>query len=155
MSIQLDQIKSYTIREAAKLSGLTESTLRYYETIGLIPHIDRDLSSNYRVYGEDDVNYIVSIACLSATGLSIDDMKEYLSNVDIGEGAADEQVTLLENQDVVLAREEQSLKLRRKYLKTKADYWRAIKAKDVKLAEKIAEKAIAIAKEVKVSQVSP
>jgi DNA-binding transcriptional MerR regulator len=114
MSAYLDQLKNYTIREAAKLSGLTESTLRYYETIGLIPHIDRDRSSKYRVYSEDDINYIVSIACLSATGLSIDDMKEYLSNVDIGDGAADKQVTLLESRDVILAKEEQNLKLQSK-----------------------------------------
>jgi DNA-binding transcriptional MerR regulator len=154
MSAYLDQLKNYTIREAAKLSGLTESTLRYYETIGLIPHIDRDRSSKYRVYSEDDINYIVSIACLSATGLSIDDMKEYLSNVDIGDGAADKQVTLLESRDVILAKEEQNLKLRRKYLRTKADYWQAIKANDPKLAAEIAERAVAIAKEVKVSQVN-
>ncbi|HSW99925.1 MAG TPA: MerR family transcriptional regulator [Patescibacteria group bacterium] len=152
MSTQLNQPKNYTIRETAKLSGLTESTLRYYETIGLIPHIDRDSSSKYRVYSEDDVNYIVSIACLSATGMSIDGMKEYLGNVDIGDGAADKQIALLENQDAILAREEQNLMLRRKYLRTKTEYWKAVKAKDPKLAAEIAEKAIAIAREVKVSQ---
>jgi len=154
MSTQLDKTRSYTIKEAAKLSGLTESTLRYYETIGLIPSIDRDASSKYRVYNEDDVNYIVSIACLSATGLSIEDMKAYLNNVDIGEGAADEQIELLDNQNVKLVEEEQNLKLRQKYLRTKADYWRAVKAHDLKLAAEIAEKAVAIAKEVKISQIS-
>ena len=94
----------------------------------------------------------MSIACLSATGLSIDDMKEYLSNADIGEGAADQQISLLENQNANLVEEERNLKLRQKYLRTKADYWRAIKAKDLKLAAEISEKAVAIAKEVKVSQ---
>jgi DNA-binding transcriptional MerR regulator len=149
MATQLEQTKSYTIREAAKLSGLTESTLRYYETIGLIPSIERDSSSKYRVYSEDDVNYIVSIACLSATGLSIDDMKAYLSNVEIGDSTADEQITLLDNQNALLAEEAKNLKLRQEYLRTKADYWRAIKAKDTALAAKISERAIAIAKEVR------
>ena len=106
MSTQTDRIRSYTIKEAAKLSGLTESTLRYYETIGLIPHIERDYSSEYRVYSEDDMNYIVSIACLSATGMSIQDMQAYLNNVDIGDGASDNQIKLLENQDGRLAEEE-------------------------------------------------
>lgn len=152
MSTQIHQVKSYTIREAAKLSGLTESTLRYYETIGLIPAIERHSSSKYRVYSEEDINYIVSIACLSATGLSIDDMKEYLNNVAIGGGAADEQISLLENQNKVLIEEERNLKLRQKYLRTKADYWRAIKSGDTSLASQIAENAVAIAKEVKTSQ---
>jgi len=67
MSTQAKQ--NYTIQEATKLTGLTSSTLRYYETIGLIPPVQRDSSSKYRVYSEDDINYIVSIACLSATGM--------------------------------------------------------------------------------------
>ena len=154
MSTQTEQIRSYTIKEAAKLSGLTESTLRYYETIGLIPHIERDRSSKYRVYKESDIDYIVSIACLSATGLSIPEMQEYLSNVELGEGAADDQVNLLEGQNARLIEEERNLKLRQEYLRTKADYWRAIKANDKKLAASIATKAVAIAKQVKESQIN-
>lgn len=152
MSTQIDRKQSYTIKEAAVLSGLADSTLRYYETIGLIPHVTRDKSSKYRVYSEDDINYIVSIACLSATGMSIDAMKEYLSNVDRGEGAARDQIKLLDDQNDRLADEERNLKLRRHYLQTKADYWRAVMTGDLDQAAKISEKAIAIAKEVKESR---
>lgn len=38
----------YSIQE----SGLAESTLRYYETVGILPHIDRDESSRHRRYSE-------------------------------------------------------------------------------------------------------
>lgn len=150
MSTQADQ--NYTIREAAKLSGLTGSTLRYYETIGLIPHVRRDNSSKYRVYTEDDINYILSIACLSATGMSIDGMQAYLKNIDKGIGAADEQIKLLDDQNLRLIEEERNLKLRQKYLHTKAEYWRAIANNDQTLADKISKQAVVIAKEVKLSQ---
>lgn len=154
MATILNDTKTYTIKEAAKLSGLPESTLRYYETIGLIPQIERDSSSKYRVYSEQDVDYIISIACLNATGLSIPDMQLYLSNVDMGDEAADDQIRLLDNQGRRLVEEERSLKLRQKYLRTKADYWRAIKSYDPELAEQIAGEARAIAKQVKDSQVN-
>ncbi len=84
----MTKTKTYTIKDAAKISGLPESTLRYYETIGLIDPIQRDASSKYRVYSEDDVNLVVAVACLNATGLSIDDMRQYLKNRERGpEGA--------------------------------------------------------------------
>ncbi len=154
MSTQSGQSQAYTIREAAKLTGLAESNLRYYETIGLIPVVKRDTSSRYRVYSEDDINYIVSIACLSATGMSIEDMKTYLSNVDKGEVAAQEQVRLLDEQSRRLIEETQNLKLRQQYLSTKADYWKAIANKDLAKAKVISEQAVTIAKQVKQTQSS-
>jgi DNA-binding transcriptional MerR regulator len=151
MSTQLGHDQTYTIKETARLTGLAESNLRYYETIGLIPPVQRDRSSKYRVYSEVDVDYIVSIACLSATGMSIEDMKTYLANVDKGEDAACEQVRLLDEQNQKLVAEERYLKLRQKYLKTKAQYWKAIANKDTGLANVISRKAVAIAKDVKLS----
>jgi len=150
MSTQADQ--NYTIKEAAKLTGLSGSTLRYYETIGLIPHVHRDSSSKYRVYTDDDINYIISIACLSATGMSIDDMQTYLQNVEQGSSASDAQIKLLDDQNQRLVDEERNLKLRQKYLRTKAEYWRAIADNNPVLAETISKQAVAIAKEVKLSQ---
>ncbi len=40
----------HSIREASMISGLPESTLRYYEQIGIIDPIARDPSSGHRVY---------------------------------------------------------------------------------------------------------
>src|SRR3954471_23120707 len=119
MSTQTDIKRTYTIMETAKLSGLPESTLRYYENIGIIYPIQRDSSSKYRVYSEDDVNLILGISCLSATGMSLDDMRSYLENQKVGGEAANDQILLLEAQDRRLADEEHFLKLRQKYLKLK------------------------------------
>jgi len=149
MSTQTDVNRTYTIMEAAKLSGLPESTLRYYESIGIIYPIKRDLSSKHRVYSEDDVNLILGISCLSATGMTLEDMRSYLSNQEKGAIAANEQILLLEAQDHRLVEEERFLKLRQKYLRLKVRYWKAIEAKDKPLASDIIKEGIILAKELK------
>src|SRR6266849_10551240 len=109
-------MQQYTIRETAKLSGLPESTLRYYETIGIIHPIRRDSSSKHRAYSEDDVHFAIAIACLNATGMSLEDMRTYLKNRSQGAQAANEQVELLEAQKQRLTEEAHYLELRRRYV---------------------------------------
>lgn len=62
------------------ISGLPESTLRYYEQIGIIAPIARDPSSGHRAYTDEDIQSLVTISCLSATGMPLDAMREYLKN---------------------------------------------------------------------------
>src|SRR5256714_6367342 len=130
MNTQTDKAQLYTIREVARLSGLPESTLRYYETIGLIHPITRDASSKHRVYNEHDVNFAVAIACLNATGMSIEDMRTYLKNRSQGAQAAKEQVELLETQKRRLAEEAHDLELRQRYVDIKIAYWQAVASSD-------------------------
>jgi putative merR family transcriptional regulator len=54
----------YSIKQVSEMSGLPPSTLRYYESIGIIPVISRDSSSKQRVYSEDDLGFIKNVACL-------------------------------------------------------------------------------------------
>ena len=149
MSTKNNSAPQYAIREAAELSGLPESTLRYYETIGLIDRVARDPSSGHRGYGEDDINLVIAVACLSATGMSIEDMRAYLNNR--GQGARSEhaQIVLLEAQKDRLAKEEHYLKLRRRYVDTKIAYWHAVAAGKKKKAEAMANTARKIAKALK------
>ncbi len=141
--------RTYTIMETANLSGLPESTLRYYETIGLIDPIMRDTNSKHRVYGEEDVNLAVAIACLQATGLSIEDMRAYLQNRTRGAEAAREQVNLLEVQKDRLAVEAHFLKIRQKYVDTKIAYWKAVEQGDSTRVEAMKTRADTLARELK------
>src|SRR2546426_10613500 len=130
MNNYTDKAQLYTIREVAKLSGLPESTLRYYEAIGLIHPITRDASSKHRVYNEHDMNFAVAIACLNATGMSLEDMRTYLKNRSLGAQAAAEQVELLETQQRHLAEEARAFELRRRYVDLKIAYWQAVASGD-------------------------
>ena len=126
---------SYSIKEAATLTGLPASTLRYYESIGVIAPIGRGASSKHRVYDENDLDQVMWVACLAATGMSVRDMKRYVANGQLGPSAAREQIQLLAEQQRRLAREAAQLALRQRYVALKIDYWHAVDAGDTARAE--------------------
>jgi DNA-binding transcriptional MerR regulator len=139
----------YTIREAASLTGLPASTLRYYEGIGVIPPISRGESSGHRVYLESDLDQLTSVACLAATGMSIGDMRRYVANAPPGASAASDQVALLSEQQRRLATEAEQLALRQRYVALKIDYWHAVEAGDDARVQRISADARALADDLK------
>jgi DNA-binding transcriptional MerR regulator len=140
---------TYTIKEAAALTGLPASTLRYYESIGVIAPVERGESSKHRVFTEDDLDQLMWIACLAATGMSVSDMRQYVANGRLGPAAAGEQVALLTAQQERLALEAEFVKVRQRYVRLKIDYWQAIEAVDTERAELFATEARGLADELK------
>ena len=141
--------QSYTIKEAAALTGLPASTLRYYETIGVIAPVSRGASSRHRVYDESDLDQLMWVACLAATGMSVSDMRQYVANGQLGPSAATEQVELLAQQERRLALEAKQLAVRQRYVRLKMDYWQAVEAGDADRAELLSKQARALADELK------
>jgi len=139
----------YTIKEAAALTGLPASTLRYYESVGVIAPVGRGVSSGHRVYDEDDLDQIMWVACLAATGMSVSDMRTYVANGQLGPSAAGEQIELLTERQRRLASEAQQLALRQRYVTLKIDYWHAVAAGDTSQAELLAGEARVLADELK------
>ena len=137
--------RSYSIKEAAALTGLPASTLRYYEQIGVIAPISRGASSKHRVYDEDDLDQLMWIACLAATGMSVRDMRQYVANGALGPSAAARQVELLSAQAERLAREAEQVALRQQYVRIKVDYWHAVEAGDEDRAQLLSAEARALA----------
>jgi DNA-binding transcriptional MerR regulator len=140
---------SYSIKEAAALTGLPASTLRYYEQVGVIAPISRGATSKHRVYEEADLDQLMSIACLSATGMSVTDMRQYMANARRGADAAAEQQRLLEEQQRRLATEAEAIALRGRYVGLKVTYWQAVAADDPARAQEIAAQASALADELR------
>ncbi len=115
--------KGLTIAEAVARCGLPESTLRYWERIGLVRPVARDESSGHRRYGEDEVTLLETLANLRAVGLSIEDMRAYLRQHELGDAAAAEQRALFQAHSERLAAEMANLELRQRYLELKVEYW--------------------------------
>ena len=141
--------QSYTIKEAAALTGLPASTLRYYETIGVIAPISRGASSRHRVYDEADLDQLMWVACLAATGMSVSDMRQYVANGQLGPSAATQQIKLLAGQERRLALEAQQLAVRQRYVRIKIDYWHAVEAGDTDRADLLSKEARTLADELK------
>lgn len=69
-------MSGFSIKEAAKRSGLTAHTLRYYDKEGLLPFIGRSSSGN-RLFSKQDMTWLKMITCLKNTGMSIGDIRTY------------------------------------------------------------------------------
>lgn len=90
------------IREMAKRVHLSEDTLRYYEKIGLLAHVPRD-AGGHRVYGEVEIEEVQKIVYLKASGLSLNDIRNYLELMQGGkEGKEQQHILLLATQKTLL-----------------------------------------------------
>ncbi|MER7824550.1 MULTISPECIES: MerR family transcriptional regulator [unclassified Streptomyces] len=94
MSQSLTQTR-YTISEVEARTGLTQHTLRWYERIGLMPHVDRSHSGQRR-FTDKDLDWLAFVGKLRATGMSVADMVRYAELVREGEHTTHERRELLE-----------------------------------------------------------
>jgi MerR family transcriptional regulator, copper efflux regulator len=114
-----------TIQDAARRSGLSEPTLRYYEDVGLIGPIARHSSSGHRRYREEDIDTLQALACLRAMGVGIEDMRTYQANRALGHTRAGEQRDLLLRHAERVKTEIETLRIHLDYLRAKAALWDA------------------------------
>lgn len=71
--------KTYRIGELCALSGLSRSTLLYYDSIGLLFPSGR-ASNNYRVYTERDVARLGRIRAFRDAGVSLAEIRDMLDS---------------------------------------------------------------------------
>lgn len=86
---------TYTIEEAARRTGVSAHTLRYYERIGLLAPVGR-ASSGHRRYSEDDLGAVAFLTLLRQTGMPIRDMLRFVQLTRAGDGSIGDRVDLLE-----------------------------------------------------------
>lgn len=151
MSAQKNITNYYSIHEASKLTGLPASTLRYYESIGIIQPVERDQSSRHRTYTQRDIDVLDTIACLNATGMKLDDMRTYVANLSEDATPFDDQIALLRSQQERLIEEARYVQLRREYVGLKIMYWEAVNSRDEARVQQISIKAKLLARELKKS----
>ncbi|WP_238901076.1 MerR family transcriptional regulator [Clostridium sp. YIM B02500] len=65
------------INEVSKKTGLSISTIRFYEKEGLIPekYVSRN-ANNYRSYSVDIIDYLLMIKTVHSVGFSLREIKE-------------------------------------------------------------------------------
>jgi DNA-binding transcriptional MerR regulator len=85
-----------SIAEAARRTGVSVHTLRYYERAGLVvTAVDRTTSGRRR-YHQLDLDWIVICTRLRATGMPIRTIRRYAELVSAGPGNEQERLALLE-----------------------------------------------------------
>ncbi|MEB3753930.1 Cu(I)-responsive transcriptional regulator [Acinetobacter sp. MD2(2019)] len=66
------------IGEVAQLTGLSSKMIRYYETMGLLPNIERS-AAGYRIYSAQDIKSLQFIAHARELDFSVAQIKELLA----------------------------------------------------------------------------
>ena len=85
----------YSMKETYKKVGMTYQTLKFYCNQGLVPNVKRD-KNNYRIFDDNDIEWIKSLVCLKKCGMSIEEMKEYLNLCLQGESSIPERKVILD-----------------------------------------------------------
>ncbi|MFJ4875509.1 MerR family transcriptional regulator [Streptomyces sp. NPDC088745] len=85
----------YTISEVARVTGLSAHTLRWYERIGLMPHVDRSHTGQRR-FRNRDLDWLALVGKLRLTGMPVADMVRYAELVREGEHTFEARQELLE-----------------------------------------------------------
>ncbi|KXK58713.1 MerR family transcriptional regulator [Micromonospora rosaria] len=84
----------YGPSEAARRTGFSLDTLRYYERIGLLSGVGRT-SGGRRVFTDDDLSWLFLFRCLRDTGMPIAQMRRYADLARAGEHTSHERHALL------------------------------------------------------------
>ena len=82
-----------TISEVSEKFGMPQDTLRYYERIGLIPHVNRN-KSGIRDYTEQDCKWVEFMQCMRGAGLPIEVLIEYVDLFQQGDATIDARKAL-------------------------------------------------------------
>jgi len=123
------------IAEVSERYGLSSDTLRYYERIGLLPHVNRG-ENGIRDYSELDLQRIDFIKCMRNAGLPIEVLIDYMELIQKGDSTIEaRQEILVEQRDLLVARIQQ-LQKTLDLLNHKIEvYEKAILTKEKKMAQ--------------------
>ena len=109
--------------QTAQRSGFSLDTLRYYERIGLLDHVERT-SSGHRRFDEDDLEWLEVLRCLRDTGMPIAQMRRYADLAREGDATFAERLGLLTKHDACVQEHIAALQAQRSHLLDKIDWYR-------------------------------
>lgn len=114
-----------SIAEAARLSGVSAHTLRYYERAGLVvTDVDRTAGGRRR-YKQLDLDWILVCTRLRATGMPIKSIKRYAELVTAGRGNEEQRLALLEAHQAEVRARIAELRENLKLIDHKVDVYRS------------------------------
>ena len=86
---------NYTIKKVSEMTGLSIPTIRYYDKEGLLPDLQRK-ESGYRIFSDRDLEAIDLIGCFKESGLTIREIRHFMSLVRQGDVTLDERLAIFQ-----------------------------------------------------------
>ena len=84
---------NYTIKKVSEMTGLSIPTIRYHDKEGLLPDLQRK-ESGYRVFSDRDLEAIDLIECFKESGLTIREIRHFMSLVRQGDVTLEERLAI-------------------------------------------------------------
>jgi DNA-binding transcriptional MerR regulator len=106
----------------AKRAGLKTATIRYYETIGLLPQTERG-ENRYRLYSTETVELLQFIAKAKSLGLTLSEVKEIVEVKQMGRAPCVHVKALLDSKIAEIDRRIADLCTLRKRLNRLSSGW--------------------------------
>ena len=116
----IKRVMKMTIAEVSKKFGISSTTLRYYEKIGLMNPVAKNISG-HRDYQEPDLRRINFIKCMRAAGMTIEQIKLYVDLFNEGEHTISQRKDIMIEQLGNLEAQVEELQSIISYLKHKID----------------------------------
>lgn len=115
----------YTIKELSEKTGLSHSTLRYYEEIGLLTNVRHE--GNRRIYTEEHLRRIDGILCFKNTNLPISKILEFYNyEENLAENISD-IINLVETHEQNIIAQIDTLQQHLEHIRQKVYYYTEVK----------------------------
>lgn len=119
---------TYTIAKAAKKTGISAHTLRFYDKEGLLPFVKRNANGN-REFTEEDFEWLSFILCLKNTGMPIKNIKNYIKLSLGGDSTLEKRLQVFRQQKIAVEKKAAELEEYKKKIDYKIWYYEtAVKA---------------------------
>lgn len=114
-----------TIQTAAKITGLSVPTLRYYDELGLLPHLKRD-ENGYRQFSDQDISDINLVKCFREVGVPIKQIKKIIAPENLDQQTIEQRLQVLKAQQEALLSQRRQIEISLLALQIKTARYQAI-----------------------------
>ena len=127
---------TYSIKEVADMMNVEPSTLRYYDSMGLLPGVKR--VNGRRVFEDKDFKWLRVLNCMKKINMPIDKIKAYVELAEKGDSTLQERFDMiLEQKEIVLGRIDELKNCLKEFEYKEWYYTEAIKAGTEKAVENV------------------
>ena len=127
---------TYSIKEVADMMNVEPSTLRYYDSMGLLPGVKR--VNGRRVFEDKDFKWLRVLNCMKKINMPIDKIKAYVELAEKGDSTLQERFDMiLEQKQIVLGQIDELKNCLKEFEYKEWYYTEAIKAGTENVVENV------------------
>ena len=127
---------TYSIKEVADMMNVEPSTLRYYDSMGLLPGVKR--VNGRRVFEDKDFKWLRVLNCMKKINMPIDKIKAYVELAEKGDSTLQERFDMiLEQKEIVLGQIDELKNCLKEFEYKEWYYTEAIKAGTEKVVKNV------------------